>query len=432
MRVLYLLIVGLVLGTACGASAQAQSSGDLQQQINALQQQLDALKQGGGQQQTQGSSMWGAPQGGRQARQAGAQGGSVQLRPTATGRTANLRAGGRSAAAQGQAGQATQGSAQGAPAKSTREQQLERRIEQLRVEQAKTAAQGMQGAAQMGQGTEVGVPYYDPYADNIVVPGDRRQARQAARQTQQNQQQPPATGYPDAYGAYGGGYDAYGTYGGGYDAYGNAIGTGRRARGIRGAGNGATPGGYNAVAVKTNLASLAVLAPNLGLEFGLARKVSLDLAFQYNGWGRAPETLTIHESGKIIGPDGTVYKDKQTDHWVGKAEVRLWLMERMRGQFLGFHALYSKYDVYGVKIPLLFEKDLRYDGTALGFGITYGYKWEWGRRAGLEATIGLGMVSMDYDKFAAPLNTATVDVGRFKKTYFGPTNIGARVYFMLK
>lgn len=297
-------------------------------------------------------------------------------------------------------------------------------------------AQGMQGAVQQGglmqgaQGAQGG--YYTPQAqynngagayDNWSMPNSGRRQKRALRT-------------PGGYNAGGyGGYGDAGGYGaGGYGGYGDAGGYGGYGAGGYG-GRGAP--GYNSFAIKTNLASLAVMAPNLGLEFGLGRKMSLDLSFQYNGWGRAPETsrLALQDgTGKLYdSTTGIVYKNKQTDHLLGKAELRLWLMERMQGHFLGLHALYSKYDVYGVKVPLLFEKDLRYDGTALGFGIGYGYKWAWNHRWGLEATFGLGMVSMDYDKTAwNPNNVANVDAGRFKKTYFGPTNIGARVYFMLR
>lgn len=192
---------------------------------------------------------------------------------------------------------------------------------------------------------------------------------------------------------------------------------------------------FNSIAIKTNLAYLVAATPSLGIEFGLGGKTSLDLAFAYNGWGRAPAVLDREAgSGRLYDPlTGTVYKERQLDHLLGKAELRLWLVERLRNSYFGFHVLYTKYDIYGVKIPLLFDKNLRYDGTGLGFGFSYGYRWEWHQRWGLEASFGLGMMSMDYHKSKwDPADTSDVDSGDFKKTYFGPTSIGVRVYFMIK
>lgn len=306
----------------------------------------------------------------------------------------------------------------------TQERQLEARLKQLREQQQ--AARPSEQTYQSGQSGG----YYTPPAQGRAVTAgyatstggaggagsakNARGARNAGGARSAEQWYAEQGGY-----AYGGGY----AYDGGL-----AMSGGRRG------GRGGS-GEYDAIAIKTNLASLAAIAPNLSFEFAIGGKTSLELAFQYNGWGRAPEKLILDPggSGKIIDPlDGTVYKEKQMDHLLGKAELRLWLMERMRGQFLGFHVLYSKYDVYGIKVPFLFEKDLRYDGTALGFGIGYGYKWEWHQRIGLEASFGLGMMNLGYDKWAWHPNTQGVERGQFKKTYFGPTNIGARIYFMIK
>ena len=169
------------------------------------------------------------------------------------------------------------------------------------------------------------------------------------------------------------------------------------------------------VAIKTNFLENAALTPNLGLELGLGRKYTLDMRAGYSD-------VSFWQS---VFPD----KDKQLVNATGSAELRYWFCGKFNSHFLGVHALYSRYDVKGLDIPLLFDRDHRFDGTAYGGGVSWGYHWMWSKRWGLEFNLGAGFAILNYDKY----DCGTCDlVGRFQKTYFGPTRAGITLVLLLK
>lgn len=126
-------------------------------------------------------------------------------------------------------------------------------------------------------------------------------------------------------------------------------------------------------AVKTNLLCGGVtLTPNLGVEFGLGRKTSLELFGSYNAWN----------------VDGSGTHHKKLAHWLVQPAFRYWFCERFSGHFIGAHALYTEYNIGGHNIPLPFNpnlrKEFRYQGNAVGVGFSYGYDWVLSRRFNLE------------------------------------------------
>jgi hypothetical protein len=54
--------------------------------------------------------------------------------------------------------------------------------------------------------------------------------------------------------------------------------------------------------------------------------------------------------------------------------------------------------------------------------VSYGYRWNFNRRLGLEATVGVGYVYMDYDRFEC--GNCGANLGHGTKHYFGPTKVG--------
>ena len=118
------------------------------------------------------------------------------------------------------------------------------------------------------------------------------------------------------------------------------------------------------VAVKTNIPYWATTTPNLGFEFGLGARTTLDISGGYNFW-----TLNREANRKI-------------KHFVVMPEVRWWLCERFNGHFFGLHAGYTEYNISNVRIPFrpASSKDHRYQGWGAGVGISYGYSWIIGRR----------------------------------------------------
>ena len=168
------------------------------------------------------------------------------------------------------------------------------------------------------------------------------------------------------------------------------------------------------IAVKTNLVWAATLTPNLAVEIGLGKRTSLEISGGNNRWNL----------------DGTEEDNKKLVHWIIKPEFRYWLCERFNGHFFGVHAFYGKYNVSGWDIPMLFEKEFRYEGDAYGGGISYGYHWAWSKRWGMEFTAGVGVARMDYVK--KDCEKCGSEVGQFQKTYFGPTSLGVKLIFMIK
>ena len=177
-----------------------------------------------------------------------------------------------------------------------------------------------------------------------------------------------------------------------------------------------TPGsGYlPAWAVKTNLLYDATRTLNLGVEFGLARRWTLDVSGNYNPW--------------------TFSENRKMKHWLVQPEVRWWSCTRFSGHFMGLHALGGGYN-WGGMLPWGIRpgaglRGHRYQGWLVGAGVSYGYHWVLGNRWGLEATVGAGYAYLDYDKY--PCAKCGRKIGRETQHYFGPTKAGITLIFMVK
>lgn len=168
------------------------------------------------------------------------------------------------------------------------------------------------------------------------------------------------------------------------------------------------------LAAKTNLLYWATTTPNLGFELGLGSRSTLELAAGYNPW-----TL-----------DGE--RNKKIKHWLVMPEYRYWLCESFNGHFFGAHAGYAYYNIGGVRLPFLSKgmKDHRYQGWAAGAGVSYGYSWIVGTRWNIEATIGVGYVYTNYDKYECA--TCGEFKGNKAKHYFGPTKAGISLIYIIK
>lgn len=167
------------------------------------------------------------------------------------------------------------------------------------------------------------------------------------------------------------------------------------------------------IAAKTNLLYWATSTPNVGAEFGLGDRTTLDVSFGYNPW-----TLNRAENRKVR-------------HVLVMPEFRYWLCESFRGHFFGLHTGYTYYNISGVDIPFHSgTRGSRYQGWATGLGLSYGYSWVLGRRWNLEATIGLGYVYTDYRKYDCV--TCGDYLGRQSKHLFTPTKAGITLIYRIK
>jgi len=167
--------------------------------------------------------------------------------------------------------------------------------------------------------------------------------------------------------------------------------------------------------IKTNLLyGLATLTPNLGIEIGLTPKTSLDLSVGWNPFNRK----------------GSEESNKKLMHLLIKPEFRYWLCERSNGHFFGIHPFYVDYNISERKVPLLFEKEYRYEGDAFGIGVSYGYHWMLNKHWGIEFNAGIGAAFLKYSKFNC--EKCSDKIGDFKKKYFGPTSLGIKLVYILK
>lgn len=87
-------------------------------------------------------------------------------------------------------------------------------------------------------------------------------------------------------------------------------------------------------ALKTNLLYDATSTINLGFEFGLSPKWTLDVSGNYNPW--------------------TFSKNKKWQHWLVQPEARYWFCNKMMGSFIGFHALGGSHNIGNVDLDFKF------------------------------------------------------------------------------
>ena len=133
------------------------------------------------------------------------------------------------------------------------------------------------------------------------------------------------------------------------------------------------------VALKTNLLYDATSTMNLGFEFGLSPKWTLDVSGNYNPW--------------------TFSKNKKWKHWLVQPEARYWFCNKMMGSFIGFHALGGSHNIGNVDLDFKFLgtdfsklKDYRYEGWFVGAGLHT-------VTPGLSPSIGTSRLNSEWDTF---------------------------------
>ena len=154
------------------------------------------------------------------------------------------------------------------------------------------------------------------------------------------------------------------------------------------------------VAVKTNGLYWLTTTPNVGLEFGLGKKVTLDLSGAYNPW--------------------TFKDDKKMRFWLVQPEIKYWFCEKFEGHFVGLHLHGAQY--FGG------FKDKRYDGYLAGGGFTYGYDWILSPHWNLEASVGIGYARLWYKE--SDRIPCLKCYENKHKNYFGPTKAALSLIYI--
>lgn len=146
-------------------------------------------------------------------------------------------------------------------------------------------------------------------------------------------------------------------------------------------------------AVKTNGLYWLTTTPNLGIEFGLGRQYTLELAGAYNPW--------------------TFSCDRKMKFWLAQPELKYWLCEKFEGHYVGMH-------LHGAQFFGGFHSK-RYDGYLAGGGFSYGYNWILSPHWNLEAGIGIGYAHLWYKE--SPRIPCIKCYTREHKNYVGPTKV---------
>lgn len=162
------------------------------------------------------------------------------------------------------------------------------------------------------------------------------------------------------------------------------------------------------ITIKSNLLYWATTTPNMGFEFRLGKKLSVDLWGAYNAW--------------------EFNNDMSLKHYLVQPELRYWPCQTFEGHFFGLHGHYGHFNIGNIPfIPGLEETNYR--GELYGGGLTWGYHWVIGRHWGLEAFIGAGYAYMEYDKYVC--YDCTEVIATYRRHYFGPTRAGVSLIFFI-
>ncbi|MDE5813297.1 MAG: DUF3575 domain-containing protein [Muribaculaceae bacterium] len=178
----------------------------------------------------------------------------------------------------------------------------------------------------------------------------------------------------------------------------------------------------NNLAIKTNLLYDATTTPNLGIEFGVGRKSTLNITYGINPW-------------TFSSKDG----DWKFKHWVAMPEYRWWTCSKFNGHFFGVHLMGGQYNAGNVDmiLPGLFfagrdlvkdVRDYRCQGYFAGGGFTYGYQWILGRHWNFEAEIGIGYDHVWYDRY--PCYQCGAKIAKGDTNYAGVTKLGLSIMYI--
>lgn len=163
------------------------------------------------------------------------------------------------------------------------------------------------------------------------------------------------------------------------------------------------------VNIKTNLLHAATTTPNLGVEFSVHPRWTIELWGAYN----------------LIDYKG----DASLRHYLVQPEARFWLKQAFHGHFFGVHVLGGKFDIGGLSFISSMQEHY-YRGHLAGGGFSYGYQWKLGKRWTVEASLGIGFLTMKYDKYRCQ-GCAAMEA-RYKRNYLGPTRAAVSLVYTLE
>lgn len=175
--------------------------------------------------------------------------------------------------------------------------------------------------------------------------------------------------------------------------------------------SGISMSGHAQISVKTNLLYDATLTPNVGVEYVVGSRSSVQLSYGMNTW-------TLGEGRKLR-------------NWTLTPSYRYWWAEAGRGHYAGFLVQGGQYNMGGVSLPFgswPALADHRYEGWFAGAALTYGYALPLGRHWRAEAQLGLGYDYFHYKQFTTPTGS---ELSEHKvKHYVGPNQLALNLVYV--
>ena len=172
------------------------------------------------------------------------------------------------------------------------------------------------------------------------------------------------------------------------------------------------------VGLKSNFLYALTTTPNIGMETRIFKKSSIDFNAGFNPFRLpAPSGVTQSTNPKLF-------------HWIIVPEYKYWFCRPYERWYAGVYADYGKYNLGGGKF--LGIKDLeryRYEGSLVGGGVSVGYQWAFARRWGVEASLGVGYMLLDYRKYYAGACGALVK--QAKRHYIGPSKASVSIIYYI-
>lgn len=185
--------------------------------------------------------------------------------------------------------------------------------------------------------------------------------------------------------------------------------------------------GAQEIAIKTNLLHDAGLTPNLGIEFGIAPKWTIDVSVDVNQW----PVKYHYKYGE--------HQKRYWKRWMVQPEARYWFCEKFQGNFIGVHLMGGQFNVGNIGfLPNFLNnrfkqlKDERWKGWGVGAGISYGHTWVLGTHWNLEAEVGVGWMYSRYDRFALNKDGSKGPKIQDNKVhnYVGPTKLALNIEYV--
>lgn len=102
--------------------------------------------------------------------------------------------------------------------------------------------------------------------------------------------------------------------------------------------------------IKTNALYDATRTVNIGTEFALGKKWTLDISGNYNGWNAGSRC-------------------EKMKHFMVQPELRYWTCDVFNGHFFALHAMGGGYNISNVRFPFFtrkFDDGNRYEGWFVG------------------------------------------------------------------